>query len=114
MGYIIIFILCIVGGVGGFFCGRSVGTRRQRMTMVTNALPSITSYPLATQPLSNLNDYEGSKKDSMKNQCLPLPMLPYHINNNGDEIYDDIYMEMDNIEEEKKEKKPSDDEQGNE
>ncbi|XP_019859574.1 PREDICTED: uncharacterized protein LOC109587792 [Amphimedon queenslandica] len=109
MGYIIIFILCIVGGVGGFFCGRSVGTRRQRMTMVTNDLPVITSYPLAAQPLSNPNDYEGSKKDGTKNQCLPLPMLPYHVNNNGEEIYDDIYMEMDNIEEEKKETKSSED-----
>ena len=104
MGYIIILILCIVGAVGGFFCGRSAGTRRQRMTMVTNDLPVITSYPLATQSHSNPNDYEGRMKDSMKNQSLPLPMVPYHINSNGEEIYDDIYMEMNNIEEDKETK----------
>lgn len=99
MGYVIIFILCIVGTAGGFFCGRS-SSRKQRLTM-TEIIPPVTGR-------SSSNDYEGRRNEVRasilnKNQTLPLPMLPH---NNGEEIYDDtgsgIYMEMDNLQEEKK------------
>ena len=93
MGYVIFFILCIFGTVGGFFCGRS-STKKQRLTMTAINPPVIGS----------LNDYEGRRnavRSSIlnKNQSLPLPTLPH---NNGEEIYDDIYMEMDNLQEETK------------
>ena len=94
MGYVIFFILCIVGTVGGFFCGRS-SRRQQRMTTAATNVPVI---------ISNVNDYEGRRNAARsdilnKNQSLPLPMLP---RNNGEEIYDDtgIYMEMDNLQKE--------------
>ena len=101
MGYIILIIICVVGVVGGFLCGRKAPTR-QRMTMMTNEMPIINSYPLANY---NSNDYEGqmktlSKKLS-KNQFLPLPTLP---SQNTEEIYDDVYMEMTNPETGKEEK----------
>ena len=103
MGYIILIIICIVGVVGGFLCGRRT-TTRQRMTMMTNEMPVINSYPLTNY---NSNDYEGQKKtfskQPSKNQFLPLPTLP---SQNTEEIYDDVdvYMEMTNPETGKEEK----------
>ena len=103
MGYIILIIICIVGVVGGFLCGRRT-TTRQRMTMMTNEMPIINSYPLTNY---NPNDYEGQKKTLSKklskNQFLPLPTLP---SQNTEEIYDDVdvYMEMTNPETGKEEK----------
>ena len=103
MGYIILIIICVVGVVGGFLCGRRA-TTRQRMTMMTNEMPITNSYPLTNY---NSNDYEGQKKtfskQPSKNQFLPLPTLP---SQNTEEIYDDVdvYMEMTNPETGKEEK----------
>ena len=103
MGYIILIIICIVGVVGGFLCGRRT-TTRQRMTMMTNEMQIINSSPLTNY---NSNDYEGQmktfSKQPSKNQFLPLPTLP---SQNTEEIYDDVdvYMEMTNPETGKEEK----------
>ena len=98
MGYFIFFILCIVGTVGGFFCGRS-RTKKQRMTMSA----------INPTAIRSVNDYEGRRnaiRSSIlnKNQSIPLPTPPRQVNTNGEEMYDDttIYMEMDNLQEEKK------------
>ena len=93
MGYIIFFILGVVGTVGGFFWGKST-----RQTIGSNDAPVI------------ISNYKSAVKPESKNQTLPLPMLPRshgrQINNNGEEIYDDIYTEMDNLQEEKKYENP--------
>ena len=93
MGYFIFFILCIIGTVGGFFCGRS-SARQQRMEM-SAINPTV---------ICSVNDYEGRRNAIRsgilnKNQTLPLPKPPH---NNDEEIYDDtgIYMEMDNLQKE--------------
>ena len=94
MGYVILVILCIIGTVGGFFCGRS-SKRQQGIPMSATNVPVI---------FSNFNDYEGRRKEVRsgildKNQSLPLPRTPDNI---AEEIYDDtaIYMEMDNLQKE--------------
>ena len=69
MGYVIFFILCIFGTVGGFLCGRTSRRQQKMITIVAE------------------NEIRSSTNER-KNQSIPLPMLPY----NNDE---DVYMEMD-------------------
>ena len=59
-------------------------------------------------PIYSIDDYEGRRNavrsSILKNQSIPLPMPPRQINPNGEEMYNDttIYMEMNNLQEEKK------------